>query len=153
MRLGRGHNRVGIVIASVRRGATSSRRKEDAVLRLPGAAFSRIASILVLIIVLLVVAVGRAAPPDGADPNSAVGQWFQSLKQPGTGASCCSIADCRPVEYRLSPDGYEAFLDAKWVRIPDHTILHGKTNPIDRAVLCRAPISGLILCFVPASET
>jgi len=121
--------------------------------RSSGAAFSRATSILALGVFVLGLATSRAAPPDGADPNGPVGQWFQSLKQPGTGASCCSISDCRPVEYRLSPDGYEAFLDAKWVRIPDHTILHGHPNPIARAVLCRAPISGMILCFVPASET
>src|SRR6516164_2028992 len=48
----------------------------------------------------IVIAVGLAlcretlaAPPDNPDP--ALAPWFESLKQPGTGASCCSIADCR----------------------------------------------------------
>jgi hypothetical protein len=44
-----------------------------------------------------------AAPPENADP--ALHGWFESLKQPGSGVSCCSIADCRPVEYRLATDG------------------------------------------------
>ena len=73
--------------------------------------------------------------------------------QPGTGIPCCSIADCRPVEYRLATDGYEALLDARWVRVPDDKILRGMSNPLARGVVCRSPISGTILCFVPANET
>ena len=92
-----------------------------------------------------------AAPPENADP--ALHGWFESLKQPGSGVSCCSIADCRPVEYRLVADGYEAYLDATWVRVPDDKVLHGLSNPVARGIVCRSPISGTILCFVPASET
>jgi hypothetical protein len=79
--------------------------------------------------------------------------WFESLKQPGSGVSCCSVADCRPVEYRLVSNGYEALLDERWVRVPEDKILRGTANPTARAILCRSPISGAILCFVPASET
>jgi len=104
--------------------------------------------------VLVVLGLGSApaAPPDGADPNSTVGQWFQSLKQPGSGASCCSIADCRPVDYRIGTEGYEARLDDDWVHVPDQRVLHGQSNPTARAIVCRSPVSGAILCFVPASE-
>jgi len=91
-----------------------------------------------------------AQPPDGANPS--LHGWYESLKQPGTGASCCSIADCRPVDYRLAGDGYEAFLNAQWIRVPDDKVLRGIGNPTQRGVLCRSP-SGIILCFVPASET
>ena len=104
------------------------------------------------LLTVLGIGVAPAAPPDGADPNSPVGQWFQSLKQPGSGASCCSIADCRPVDDRLGSDGYEARLDDKWVKVPDQRVLHGQSNPTARAIVCRSPISGAILCFVPASE-
>ena len=92
-----------------------------------------------------------AAPPENADP--ALHAWFESLKQPGSGVSCCSIADCRPVEYRLVADGYEAYIDTKWVHVPDDKVLHGTFNPVARGIVCRSPISGTILCFVPASET
>ena len=91
-----------------------------------------------------------AQPPPNADP--ALHGWFESLKQPGTGASCCSIADCRPVDYRMGVAGYEAFLDARWVKVPDERVLRGMSNPTERGVLCRAP-TGAILCFVPANET
>jgi len=100
---------------------------------------------------VLGIAASIAAPPENADP--ALHGWFESLKQPGSGVSCCSIADCRPVEYRLVADGYEAFIDANWVRIPDDKVLHGTSNPVARGIACRSPISGTILCFIPASET
>jgi len=106
----------------------------------------------VLIVVAARFASAPAAPPDGADPNSPVGKWFQSLKQPGSGASCCSIADCRPVDYRMGTGGYEAKLDGDWVHVPEERILHGQTNPTARAIVCRSPVNGSILCFVPASE-
>jgi hypothetical protein len=50
--------------------------------------------------------------PDSPDP--ALAPWFESLKQPGTGASCCSIADCRTVEFRQDRDGYEVLIDGRW---------------------------------------
>jgi hypothetical protein len=100
---------------------------------------------------LLAVGALEAAPAENADPS--MHGWFESLKQPGSGVSCCSIADCRPVDYKLDVDGYEAMIEARWVRVPDDKVLHGKPNPTGRGVLCRSPISGTILCFVPASET
>ena len=54
---------------------------------------------------------GAAEPPANADP--ALRPWFELLKQPGTGVSCCSISDCRPVQYRLAIDGYEALIDSR----------------------------------------
>jgi hypothetical protein len=100
---------------------------------------------------LAAIAVAWARAPVGADPN--LHGWFESLTQPGTGMPCCSVADCRPTDYRLANNGYEVFLDSKWVRVPEERILHGLSNPVGRAVVCRAPFSDAIMCFVPASET
>ena len=86
------------------------------------------------------------------EPGMPFAEFFNSLKQPGSGASCCSIADCSEVEYRLATDGYEALLENKWVHIPDQRVLHGQPNPTARGIACRSPVSGAILCFVPASE-
>ena len=106
-----------------------------------------------LLVLLLILAAGglRAAPSDNANPE--LHGWFESLKQPGSGISCCSIADCLPVDYKMETDGYEALIETRWVRIPGDKVLHGKPNPTGRAILCRSPISGTILCFVPAGET
>lgn len=100
---------------------------------------------------LAAIAVAWARPSDNADPTFY--GWFESLKQPGTGASCCSIADCRPTDYRMSGSGYEVSINAEWVRVPDNKIVHLSSNPVGRAVVCRSPLDGAILCFVPASET
>lgn len=91
-----------------------------------------------------------AAPPKNADRTLA--PWFQSLRQPGTGISCCSLADCRQVDYRIGNKGYEAFADNRWVSVPADKVLQRTDNPTGRGVLCRTP-GGDILCFVAASET
>jgi hypothetical protein len=98
-----------------------------------------------------------AAPPDSPDP--ALAPWFESLKQPGTGASCCSIADCRTVEFRQDRDGYEVLIDSRWkvsipfwLRVPPNRIIDRIDNPTNRAVVCFTPEAG-ILCFVRPSES
>jgi len=91
-----------------------------------------------------------AAAPDGADP--ALVPWFQSLRQPGTGTSCCSIADCRTTDYRTTGDGYEAFIENRWISVPADKVLQRINNPTGRAVVCWTPTRG-ILCFVRADET
>lgn len=91
-----------------------------------------------------------AAPPENADP--ALAPWFNSLRQPGTGVSCCSLADCRPVDYRDGPAGYEVWINDHWVPVPADKVLTGKDNPIGRAVVCYTPALG-VLCFVRGAET
>ena len=100
----------------------------------------------------LTITYGLAAPPPGADPNSELGRWFQSLRQPGTRASCCSLSDCRLTDYRAGHDGYEALVGDRWVAVPQDKILRGITNPTGRAVVCARP-EGTILCFVTPDET
>jgi hypothetical protein len=98
-----------------------------------------------------------AAPPDSPDP--AVAPWFESLKQPGTGAPCCSIADCRTVESRQDRDGYEVLIDGRWkmsvpfwLRVPPNRIIDRIDNPTNRGVVCFTPEAG-ILCFVRPADS
>jgi hypothetical protein len=91
-----------------------------------------------------------AAPPPDADP--ALAPWFNSLRQPWTNALCCSVADCRPVQSRLSDGHYEAFIEGEWRQVPDRLILNRSDNPTGRAVACWTPRVG-ILCFVRAPES
>jgi hypothetical protein len=94
----------------------------------------------------------QARPPENADP--ALAPWFQSLRT-DKGVSCCSLADCRPVEYRTTGDHYEALIkppefdvdSPEWVPVPQSHILKRTQNPVGRAVACWEPFSG-ILCFV-----
>lgn len=125
--------------------------------------------IAALLAVTVVASVAWGAPPENADPTLA--PWFNSLKQPGTGIGCCSMADCRPVDTRVGANGYEAFVEAvpgdkdaelrtdstgrtawgKWVAVPPEKMLAGKENPLGRAVVCYTPALG-VLCFVRGTE-
>lgn len=106
----------------------------------------------------LLISAAQARPPAGADPNSPLGQWYNSLRQPQDGISCCSLADCRPVEMQLGKDHYWIFVGRqftagpnKWMQVPDNVILHVPNNA-GQPVACWSPESGL-LCFVPGPET
>ena len=94
--------------------------------------------------------IATAAPPPNADP--ALAPWYQNLRQPQTGVSCCSIADCRATDYRTTGDHYEVFIDDKWTVVPADKILQRIDNPVGRAVVCWTPALG-IMCFVRATET
>ncbi len=108
------------------------------------------------------IAAARAAPPENADP--ALAPWFQSLEVPGTNhSSCCSQSDCRPVDYRVVNDYYEALLtpeqfaragilQSQWIRVPFDRILQRVDNPTGKAILCWRPGTG-VLCFVRPDET
>jgi len=74
-------------------------------------------------------------------------KWFGPISR----TSGCSIADCHPVSYRLSADGYEALVGSIWISVPKDTVLRNQYNPLGRAVLCRSPV-GTIFCFVPGPE-
>ncbi|HUK60805.1 MAG TPA: hypothetical protein VLV50_16355 [Stellaceae bacterium] len=106
--------------------------------------------VLIGIAFAAILAAARAAPPSGAD--SFLAPWFQSLRQPGTGISCCSIADCRQTQYRTGSDGYEALIDNKWIAVPREKVLDHTENPTGRAVVCYLPGLG-VMCFVRPSET
>lgn len=91
------------------------------------------------------------AAPEGSDPANA--PWFQSLRQPDTGISCCSIADCRVAEYRVNADQeYEARIGDDWVLVPPEKVLQHEINPTGRAVVCWTPVLG-VMCFVRPAET
>lgn len=106
--------------------------------------------LLVFAAVACTAATAIARPPPNADPKLA--PWFESLRQPRSGASCCSIADCRPADFRTSGDHYEVKLQRGWTAVPREKILHRLDNPTGRAVVCWTPSVG-IMCFVPGPQT
>jgi len=92
-----------------------------------------------------------AAPPDGADPNSALGIWYRSLRVPETGQSCCNVSDCRPVDAAwVEGDRWRARIGDKVIDIPAKSVLR-RENLDGRGILCRSIWA--ILCFVPPSGT
>ena len=101
-----------------------------------------------------ILSASQGAPPEGADP--ALAPWFQSLQSPA-GTSCCSIADCRPVSYRITGDHYEVLAGRDdhgsdvWLAVPPDVVLQRYDNPMGRPVACI--YGGRVLCFVRAAES
>jgi hypothetical protein len=90
-----------------------------------------------------------ARPPPNADLT--LEPWFQSLRQPGTGMSCCAMADCRPAEFRIQGGHYQALVKGKWEDVPPSVVLRRTDNPTGRAIVCYTPYRG-IMCFVKGPE-
>jgi hypothetical protein len=93
-----------------------------------------------------------AAPPDNADARFT--PWYKSLRQPGTGAECCGLADCRAVAFRRTVGGYEILIDQQWrlsapywLSVPPEKILERGDNPTGGAVACFTPEAG-VMCFI-----
>ena len=100
--------------------------------------------------ILLLAVPAHAAPPPDADPRLA--PWFNSLRLPDSVVPCCSMADCRLVMSRLLHGHYQAFIEGKWVAVPDDKVLNRPDNPTGHAVVCWTPFAG-VLCFVKAPES
>lgn len=88
--------------------------------------------------------------------------WFHSLKQPGTGISCCDSSDCKPVEYDVRKGVYWAHLsddrgDWGWHEIPPEKVITDpdvlRRNPTGSAVACwlGSPEKPHLYCFVPGA--
>jgi len=82
--------------------------------------------------------------------------WYQELKQPGTGYSCCNGAvngiegDCRPTRAYLTDEGqWRALIDGKWVLVPPRAVLK-QLAPDGSSHIC-ASRSGVIYCFLGGS--
>jgi hypothetical protein len=54
---------------------------------------------------------------------------------------------------RLSSEGYEALIDDTWVIVSWDRVLPETHNPTGQAVVCTAPQTKIILCFVRAPDT
>lgn len=118
-----------------------------------------ICSILLLGLVFIPAPSSRSAPPPNADP--ALAPWFKSLRQPKTGTSCCDLADCRPVQYRIVNGHYQAFIGGEfsrwqnppyqWMDVPETSVLHRHDNPTGEGVACWA--GGAIICFIEGNGT
>lgn len=106
--------------------------------------------LLLSLLGLLATGAALARPPPNADP--ALHTWYDGLRVPHSRMSCCSVSDCRTVEYRTRGDHYEAFVEGRWISIPPDKILQRTDNPTGHAVLCWTPALG-VMCFVRGPET
>jgi hypothetical protein len=112
--------------------------------------FNRLLATASLILLSTLLSVATAQPPPDADPNSTMGQWYRSLTVPRSGLSCCSVADCRAVEARLTAGRWEIRAGDDWLAVPPEVILK-RDNPDGRPIAC--VLAGTIRCFVPPAAT
>jgi hypothetical protein len=82
--------------------------------------------------------------------NSEIDRWYQSLRVPGSGEGCCSVADCHPTDARLVTNGWEVFVEGSWRPVPEALILT-RENMDGRPVVCL--YYGVIRCFVPPARS
>lgn len=98
--------------------------------------------------VALVLFAGPVLAHPKSDP---LAEWYSSLRA-NDGSSCCDLRDCSPSDARLSDGAWEVPVgDGTWEAVPPEKVLR-VPNRDGRAILCKLP-SGVILCFVPASES
>jgi hypothetical protein len=108
----------------------------------------------------------RASPPEHVLPDEALATWFKSLTEPGTHKPCCSVSDCRFMEYEIRNGQYEITIDNWRYVVPESAIIQMIQNSTGKAVACysyssfgpphepgKAPTHPQdtiqILCFVP----
>lgn len=82
--------------------------------------------------------------------------WYQELKQPGTGFSCCNgtingiEGDCRPTRAYVTDEGqWYALLNGRWVPVPPRVVLR-QLAPDGGSHIC-ASKNGMIYCFLGGS--
>ncbi len=108
------------------------------------------AAAVVAVTALWMIVYAYAELPPGAvkGPNS---EWFENLRHPTSGGSCCSIADCRPVRTRMIDGKYQVKDGEVWLDVPENSIVRVTQNPVGEAVACVR--YGVVMCFVRGPET
>lgn len=76
------------------------------------------------------------------------GDWYRSLIQPGTGASCCDISDCAPATARLTASGWVVVTkEGRALPVPPAVILPD-VEPLDGISAYACIFGGRVRCFV-----
>lgn len=80
----------------------------------------------------------HAQPPAGTDKHSPTAEWFQSLRNPITGISCCDRSDGHILAddaWRVMGNHYEVLINNAWTTVPDRVVLSRSDNPTGSAVV------------------
>lgn len=115
-----------------------------------------VAAWVVAMLIAAWVLPSRAEPPEGADASLA--PFYRSLKVPGSEASCCDVADCRPVVVRWHGGKLWAFIGGQfhdppntWVEVPEAVMIRGVANQQGEPVLCF--YMGRVRCFLDGGQS
>lgn len=102
----------------------------------------------VLAVLILMAALALYIAMQGQAKAETKGEWFRSLKVPGTtNSSCCDEADCLPT--KAEHNGTQWFAEVKGTMqpVPNERIVRNPVSYDGRAYVC--VWGGVILCFIP----
>jgi hypothetical protein len=86
------------------------------------------------------------------------GDWFKSLKMPGTKASCCDLGDCHATQADWREGQWWAVVNDEWRPVPQSQVLTSPHSIDGSAYVCNGspswsiggePSKPPIYCFVP----
>lgn len=97
--------------------------------------------------IIVTAAVAFATSSPDATAGSPDGDWFKSLRQNTTGASCCDVADCQITRADWRGQWF-AEVQGEMTPIPDDKVLKNKGSPDGEAYVCSG-YDRRIYCFVP----
>lgn len=105
---------------------------------------------MIALAAVAILGVSSAAPAhdakamaDAAMGDPTRGKWFESLKQPGLGTSCCNLTDCHQTQARQLPDQtWRAILHDykgdRWVAIPPDKVVKRPLSVDGEAYICNS---------------
>lgn len=77
-------------------------------------------------------------------------EWFKSLKQPGSTASCCDISDCKRTKANWEKGQWWADVQGEWTPIPNEKVLKDTPSIDGDAYVCSG-YARRIYCFIKPS--
>jgi hypothetical protein len=82
-------------------------------------------TVIVAFCTVLYASPGRSQEKHGAhgEGHDTMHHWYQTLKQPLTGMSCCNNEDCRPTVSRVVGETVEVMVDGEWTAVPHEKIV------------------------------
>jgi hypothetical protein len=97
-----------------------------------------------------------------AEPSAHAGErgdWFKSLKMPGSKASCCDAGDCHRTDADWRRGQWWAVVNGEWRAVPQTKVLESPASIDGEAYVCNGtpnwtvggfpPMEPPIYCFVP----
>jgi hypothetical protein len=84
---------------------------------------------------LVVIFCAATALPAAANERR---DWFDSLRQPGSGKSCCDIADCVRTDADWRNGGWWVEMRGHWVPVPPSAIVRDTASIDGSAYVCAA---------------
>lgn len=92
---------------------------------------------------------------DMANGDDHRSNWFNSLKQPSNGITCCNLSDCHETDAKQLADGsWTAVIEdpggKRWTAIPPDKVVKRPLSIDGAAYLCNAVyVINDIYCFIP----